>query len=471
MQSQRTASITHDTGLLALSPHDGRYRSQLTELSALFSEFGLIKYRVYVEVQYLIFLSKNKLIPKLNPTESKLFNSFLTNFSLNHAQEIKDIERQTKHDVKAVELFLTAQLQKIKSPLAPFVHLALTSEDTNSLAYSLMLTEAEQKIIFPLLQKVLSELNVMIKNHAGTSMLARTHGQIAAPTTVGKELSVFAHRLLGELTQLEKIKIEGKLNGAVGNFNAHCVAWPQVNWLQLGQKFITSLGLLSTVVTTQILPAESYNRIFASLIRINGILLDLNQDLWRYISDDYLLQKLEMGQVGSSTMPHKINPIDFENSEGNLGLANALLTHFMLKLPISRLQRDLSDSTVKRNFGIALGYCVLAYKSLAQGLTKLSVNQSKLKSDLNQHWVVMAEAYQVILRLNGDDQGYQKLQHLTQGQIVTQKILHDFVKQSSLSTAVKQQLLNLTPFNYLGLSVQIANSTLRKVQKYLERKS
>ncbi len=349
------------------------------------------------------------------------------------------------------------------------VHIALTSEDINSLAYSLMLCEARKEILVPRLREILTMISKMVQTYARIPMLARTHGQVAVPTTVGKEMAVFAQRLLTELLQLEKIKIEGKLNGAVGNFNAHHLVWPKANWLKLSSQFVTSLGLQPNSVTTQILPTESYSQIFGSLIRINGILLDLSQDLWRYISDDYFVQKAEADQVGSSTMPHKINPIDFENSEGNLGLANALLTHFILKLPISRLQRDLSDSTVKRNFGIAFGYCILAYKSLAKGLTKLSVNENKLRSNLADHWQVVAEAYQVILRVNGDAQGYQKLQKLTQGKQISKENLHDFIQTLTTNSKVKNQLLAITPLNYLGLAEKISKQVHKNVQVYLER--
>ncbi len=459
-----------DSRLTAISPLDGRYHTQLTEVSNIFSEFALITHRVKIEIQYLFFLSKHRLIPKITSDEEIFLLQLQHDFSTTDAEEVKKIELITRHDVKAVEYFLTAKLQKINSPLAAYVHIALTSEDVNSLAYSQMLMEAKEQLVIPMLQLLLKTLGKIINDYADTPMLARTHGQVAVPTTIGKEFAVFAQRLLQELLVLDQLQIEGKVSGAVGNFNAHLTIFPDVDWLKISKEFVASLGLAPSVIATQILSPESYSQLFSSLIRINGILLDLNQDAWRYISDGYLVQKLATGQVGSSTMPHKVNPIDFENSEGNLGMANSMLIHFIQKLPISRLQRDLSDSTVKRNFGVAIGQCVLAYTSLIKGLQKISVDTIKVNQELNDHWEVVAEAYQVILRMHGDVLGYQKLQEQTQGKKVTKKILNQFVAQLQISDEIKQQLLQLSPTNYLGLSAEIAATVHRNIRSYLKSK-
>lgn len=458
---------TH-VALTALTPLDGRYNSQLTDLANLFSEFALMKQRVHVEVAYLIFMSEAGCFPGLTPSHKDQLVNISTNFSLSDAETVKQIEQTTRHDVKAVEYFIRQKIADLSIPLAEYVHLALTSEDVNSLAYSLMIQDCQRQVLLPSLCELLRQLSELAESTAETPMLAKTHGQVAVPTTVGKELAVFAIRLLTELEELEGIQIEAKLTGAVGNFNAHVVAFPKQDWLALSDQFVRSFNLKPSLDTTQILPTESYSRLFSSLVRINSILLDLNQDIWRYISDHVFGQKVADGQVGSSTMPQKVNPIDFENSEGNLGLANSLLMFFIQKLPISRLQRDLSDSTVKRSIGTAFGYCHLAYTSLHKGLLKITVNEQKLTADLESHWEVLAEAFQVILRIEGDEAGYEKLKTFTQGKQMTKADITAFVESLSISAAGKQKLLELAPHTYLGLAPQITHRAVQRINRYLK---
>lgn len=458
---------TH-VALTALSPLDGRYTSQLTDLANLFSEFALIKQRVHVEISYLIFMSEVGCFPALTEAQKKQLLGISTRFSLTDAEAVKEIEKNTHHDVKAVEYFVRQKLTELELPLVEYVHLALTSEDVNSLAYSLMIQDCQRNVLVPRLRALLRQLSDLAESSSTTPMLARTHGQEAVPTTVGKELAVFAIRLLTELEELEGIQIEAKLTGAVGNFNAHVVAFPKQDWFVLSDQFVSSFDLKPSLDTTQILPTESYSRLFSNLVRINSILLDLNQDIWRYISDHAFGQKVAEGQVGSSTMPQKVNPIDFENSEGNLGLANSLLMFFIQKLPISRLQRDLSDSTVKRSIGTAFGYCHLAYTSLQKGLQKITVNEPKLKADLDSHWEVLAEAFQVILRVEGDEAGYEKLKTFSQGKQLAKADITAFVESLSISAAGKQKLLQLTPHTYLGLAPQITHRAVQRINRYLK---
>lgn len=454
--------------LTALSPLDGRYRPQLAVISELFSEFSLLKHRVKIEVSYLLWLSSEHILPALSTTQRQILDSLVSQFSLQDAQDIKQWEAQTMHDVKAVEFWLREKLIKQDSPLSAYVHLALTSEDTNNLSYSLMLQTARTEILIPTLHELVKQLTTLADEWADLPMMARTHGQPAVPTTLGKEIVNFAVRLVEELKILDTLPIQGKLTGAVGTFSAHVVAFPDQDWTTLSRKFVEHLGLTAAEYTTQSLPAESYARFFASLMRINLILLDLNQDLWRYISDGWLTQKLTTGQVGSSTMPQKINPIDFENSEGNLGLANALLQHFVQKLPVSRLQRDLSDSTVKRSFGSALGYCQLAYLSLDKGLTKVTANRQLMHQTLESHWEVLAEAAQVVLRAEGDSQGYEKLQQLTQGKTITSETVRAFIENSNLTTKNKHRLLALQPTTYIGLADRLTHQAVKEIHRYLQ---
>lgn len=459
--------MTNTYALTALSPLDGRYTSQLRDVASLFSEFSLIKHRVSVEIEYLLFLAEQGCIPPFTPAQRDHLHSLATSFSVEDAGEVKSIEQTTRHDVKAVEYWLRQKMRAAHVPGDEYLHLALTSEDINGLAYALMVRSGVS-----LLQKSLHEIErvlvEMIVRDAQTPLLAKTHGQEAVPTTVGKELAVFGVRLLEELQELSEISIEGKLTGAVGNFNAHVVAFPTKNWQALSVQFVTSLGLKPNLTTTQILPPESNLRVFASLHRINGILLDLNQDMWRYISDHVFIQDVAAGQVGSSTMPQKLNPIDFENSEGNLGLANALFTFFLQKLPVSRLQRDLSDSTVKRSFGSAFGYCQLAYLSLVKGLRKLHVNQPLLDRQLDEHWEVLAEADQIILRQHGNADAYDMLRQRTQGKQFRLRDRVELIGALPVSADVRATLESLTPETYLGLAPKIAFDAAQRITHYLE---
>ncbi len=459
---------TTKTTLTALSPLDGRYSAKLTELASIFSDVALTKNRVLVEVEYLIFLSTKKLIGRFSADQKRQLRSMVAQFAVDEAQQVQEIERQTKHDVKAVEYFLREYLKKNHLPNEASVHLCLTSEDVNSLAYGLMLAQGKE-VLEEELSALLRQLADFARDHRDVVMLARTHGQLAVPTTVGKEIAVFAQRLLTELELLRTLKIEGKMTGAVGNLNAHTSAFTNESMLSFSEEFVASLGLTPNVVTTQILPPESYTRFFSSLVRCNGILLDLTQDCWRYISDGYFEQKLAPGQIGSSTMPQKINPIDFENSEGNLGLAQALLLHFIQKLPVSRLQRDLSDSTVKRSIGSALGYCHLAYLSLRAGLQKITVSPEKTSAMLQDHWEVVAEAYQVILRKNNVSDGYEQLKTLTQGKQLSDDEARTWIGQLSVHTDIKKELASITPQTYIGQAVAIADLVLRRISNFFER--
>lgn len=419
----------------------------------------------------MLFLSEQGLLPTVSAADQAAVRKIAADFDLAAAEKVKAYERTTRHDVKAVEYFLRAALTEMGSPLAPYLHLGLTSEDVNAISYGLLLQQAKEQQLQPQLHAVLRQLVDLAHEYAEIPMLARTHGQPAVPTTVGKELMNFVMRLFHALQALRVYQFRGKLTGAVGNFNAHVVVFPleQTSWSELSQTFIQRLGLEASLFTTQIFPAENYTQFFGVLTRINSILLDLNQDIWRYISDGAAVQKSAAGQVGSSTMPHKVNPIDFENSEGNLGLANALLNHFIAKLPISRLQRDLSDSTVKRSFGSALGYCQLAYDSLLKGLSKISVDEVKLRAELNEHWEILTEAVQVALRAEGDSEGYEKLQQLAQGKKLTATDYQDFVQSLTLSPALKARLLALTPETYLGSAVELTHFGVDQITKYLQR--
>lgn len=457
------------TALTALSPLDGRYAAKLPELSVLLSDYALTKNRVLVEVEYLLFLAKKHLIPRFKVEQQQQLRTMVARFSPVDAERIQTIEQKTKHDVKAVEYFIREFLKSHAMPNEEYVHFALTSEDTNALAYGLMLKQAKEDVLEPELRAVLRSLSNFSQTYRAVAMLARTHGQRAVPTTVGKEFAVFGQRLLSELEVFFPLPVEGKLTGAVGNFNAHVVAFTNESWLELSEEFVRSLGLEPNLVTTQILPTENYTRIFSSLVRINALLLDVVQDCWRYISDDYFGQKVAEGQVGSSTMPQKINPIDFENCEGNLGVANALLLHFVQKLPVSRLQRDLSDSTVKRSFGTALGHCLLAYQSLQRGMSKISVQEEQMRTELLEHWEILAEAYQVILRRHQVSDGYEQLKVLTQGKQLSDTAARAWIGQLTVDREVKKELAAITPLTYTGLAGEITEMVNRRIRKFLER--
>ena len=441
--------------LNAISPLDGRYSSSVKDLSAYFSESALMRYRVTVEVEYLIALGREKGIKELqsftNIEQTKLRNIY-KNFNAAAAQKIKEIELTTNHDVKAVEYFLQS---KLKKTLYPWIHFALTSEDVNNLAYSLMWRDGLKQVYLPAVQNVNRELKKLARRYKNSSMLALTHGQPATPTTFGKELAVFYHRLDRQIDQMRVHKLLGKFGGATGTWSAHKVAYPKVNWIRFASWFIKSFGLEPNLVTTQIEPHDSLAESYHQIVRVNSILTDLCRDMWSYISRGVLGQKQVAGEVGSSTMPHKINPIQFENAEGNMGVANSLLNHLAAKLPISRMQRDLTDSTTMRNQGVALGHSTLALKNILNGLGRISVNKSHLSAELDKHWEVLAEAVQTILRKAGKQDAYEGMKRLTQGQQVDADSIKQFVSQLTIDENDKQTLLKLTPADYTGFAPKL----------------
>jgi len=440
----------------ALSPLDGRYSGSVKELNAYFSEAALMRYRIYIEVEYLIALSKEKKVKELqtlSERQQKRLRKAYQNFDLNSAQTIKNIESETNHDVKAIEYYIQ---KHCKTSLHPWIHFALTSEDVNNLSYTLMWSHALKQIYTPAITKVHRNLKKIAKKYRSVSMLSMTHGQPATPTTFGKEISVFCKRLERQIVQLKKHKTLGKLNGATGNWSAHVSAYPNINWVKFSTKFIKSIGLQPNTVTTQIEPHDSMAESFHQIIRINTILKDLCQDLWLYISRGILSQKKVAGEVGSSTMPHKINPINFENAEGNMGISNALLNHLSQKLPISRMQRDLTDSTVLRNQGVAIGYSYLSLKNILKGLSRITINKSKINQELNFHWEVLGEAIQTILRKEGKLNAYEKLKKMTQGEKIDEKSIVRFIKSLNISDDSKLTLLSLTPESYIGKALDVA---------------
>jgi len=448
----------------AINPLDGRYFSKTRALSPYFSEEALMKYRVMIEGEYLIALSESKILRTFTQDEVKTIKNLYEKFDETSYKKIKEIENTTNHDVKAVEYYIKEKLSKtsLKDSIE-WVHFALTSEDTNNLAYGLILSEATANVLMPKLKEITNELKLLARHHKDLPMLARTHGQPASPTTFGKEMNVFACRLERGLDHLLGQKIMVKMNGASGNYNAHMVAFPKFDWLKFSKKFVIDLNknlkfkLELNETTAQIEPHDSYIELFDRFKRMNNMLIDFNQDIWRYISDNWITQKAKKREVGSSTMPHKINPIDFENSEGNLGLANALFEFFGRKLAISRLQRDLSDSTVERAFGTAFGHSYLAYVSLLKGLSKISVNEIKIKEDLNNHPEIITEAIQTILRREGLAMPYEKLKELTRGKQITLKDIHNFINSLEISEKLKKELLKITPENYIGLASKLAS--------------
>ncbi len=456
--------------IMALSPLDGRYQGKVSSLAPIFSEFGLIHHRVMVEIAWLLKLSEQPEIIELPVFDAALknrLNKLADDFSERQAHAIKDIERTTNHDVKAVEYFIKNNMQDNNTlkQAAEFIHFACTSEDINNVSYALMLKKGRDRILAPALDRVIVKLSEIASQTLNDSMLARTHGQTATPTTVGKEIANVVHRLKIAHKQLGEIKIPGKINGAVGNFNAHMIAYPEVDWPAFSKSFIESLGLEYQAMTTQIEPHDFIAEYCHALMRANTVLIDLNRDIWIYISMGYFKQRMIAGEVGSSTMPHKVNPIDFENSEGNLGMANALLAHFAAKLPISRLQRDLSDSTVMRNLGVALGYSLLAYESILKGLGKLELDQKRLAQDLDNAWEVLAEPIQTVMRRYNVPEPYEKLKALTRGnQGITQETLQCFVQTLEIPDDAKQRLLQLTPATYTGNASEAAASALASEQ-------
>lgn len=446
--------------LTNISPLDGRYAQKVSPLAPIFSEFGLIKYRVTVEVSWLKHLYQEGLIKTEQKPNFAPLDALLSHFSPKEAEQVKALEATTNHDVKAVEYFLQNFCEQYPdlNALKSFWHFAATSEDINNLAYALMVKSGLEEVLLPSYQKLTQILRTNSHAYADTAMLARTHGQPATPTSMGKEFAVFLARLESQINTLKNIKILGKCNGAVGNFNAHMIAYPEIDWAKLTQSFIKSLGLTYNPYVTQIEPHDFLAEIFHALMRINTILIDLSRDIWTYISLGYFTQKLKANEVGSSTMPHKVNPIDFENAEGNLGLANALFDHMASKLPVSRLQRDLSDSTVLRNIGSAFAYALIAYNALIQGLNKLELAPISITDDLNKHWEVLAEAVQTVMRRYEVSDAYEQLKALTRGQGLDQKSYQSFVKSLNIPTDAKERLLKLKPETYVGLAKKLAET-------------
>ncbi|RDI48744.1 adenylosuccinate lyase [Aquicella lusitana] len=449
------------SALMAISPLDGRYQDKMNQLRAIFSEYGLIKFRVTVEIRWLQMLAEFANlpeIPRLSPHAKKILDEMIENFSLQDAMRIKHIESGINHDVKAVEYFIKERIagNQELAVVSEFIHFGCTSEDINNLAYGLMLLTARHQCILPAIDDILSLLKQLAHQNADLAMLSRTHGQPATPTTVGKEMANVIARLQRQIEQLVNTHILGKMNGASGNYNALAAAYPDIDWQTFSKNFVTKLGLTWNPYTTQIEPHDAMAEFFAVMIRINTILIDFNRDTWGYIALNYFKQRSFSNEVGSSTMPHKVNPIDFENSEGNLGIANTLFEHMIMKLPISRWQRDLSDSTVLRNVGVAIGHSILAYQSTSKGIEKLEPNHAIIHADLDRHWEVLAEAVQTVMRRYKLEQPYEKLKSFTRGKQIDKAMLHQFITDLPLPDEVKQQLLNLTPENYTGFAEELA---------------
>ena len=443
------------SALTAISPIDGRYHNKTDSLRPIFSEYGLFRFRVQVEIEWLKALANHPEIIEVETFSADalaLLDHIKNNFSVDDAAAIKDIEKTTNHDVKAVEYFIRDKIKGNASlqQASQFIHFACTSEDINNLSHALMLKEARASVLGPGLQALITHLQTLASEHSALPMLCRTHGQTASPTTLGKEFAIYVHRLLRQQSQLEQIEMLGKMNGAVGNFNAHLSAYPELDWMALSKEFVEGLGLDWNPHTTQIESHDYMAEYFHVLSRINTILIDLSRDIWSYISLGYFKLKLKEGEIGSSTMPHKVNPIDFENAEGNLGLANGIFEHLAQKLPISRWQRDLTDSTVLRNMGVGIAHTLIAFDSCAKGLTKLDINPTAINDDLEQSWEVLAEPIQTVMRRYGIDNAYEQLKELTRGQNINRGTLHKFIGQLDLPDNVKSQLQQLTPQNYIG---------------------
>ena len=451
------------SSLSAISPIDGRYGDKTTELRPIFSEFGLMRYRLLVEINWLKSLAAQQVIeevPTLSESAIAALDAIFSNFTEQDALRIKEIEASTNHDVKAIEYFLkekTADNEELKS-VAEFFHFTCTSEDINNLSHALMLKEAHEHIIVPRLNNIIAAVSVLADNFAGQAMLSRTHGQAATPTTMGKEMAVFAFRLQRQLELLKNVEFLGKLNGAVGNYNAHLAAYPGVDWTDISMQFVESLGLSWNACTTQIEPHDYMAEYFHVMLRVNTILIDFCRDIWGYISLGYFRQKTVKDEIGSSTMPHKVNPIDFENAEGNFGIANSLFSHLSEKLPISRWQRDLTDSTTIRNNGTAIAHTLLAFKSCLKGIAKLEIDKEKIEADLKNAWEVLAEAVQTVMRRYSIEQPYEKLKELTRGKTINQQLLHDFINTLDIPEPEKKRLLELTPVTYIGNAEQQAKN-------------
>ncbi|HJV07597.1 MAG TPA: adenylosuccinate lyase [Chromobacteriaceae bacterium] len=450
------------TTLTALSPLDGRYSGQVAALRNLFSEFGLMKFRIKVELEWLKMLAAEPGIEEVKPFSDatiREIDDVIANFSVEHGEEVKAIEARTNHDVKAIEYWLKERLSGNQEVMAAseFIHFACTSEDINNLSHALMLKTARNTVILPALEEVLSRLQQLAHELAAMPMMSRTHGQPATPTTMGKELANVVYRLKRQREQLVNQEILGKINGAVGNYNAHLVAYPNVDWESLCGRFVSGLGLTFNPYTIQIEPHDYMAELYQNLERVNTILIDLNRDVWGYISQGYFKQKVKKGEVGSSTMPHKVNPIDFENSEGNLGMANAILGHLAGKLPLSRWQRDLTDSTVLRNMGVGFGYTMLGFNACLKGLNKLEPNPAALAADLDATWELLAEPIQTVMRRYGIANPYEQLKELTRGKGgVSRETLAAFIKGLEIPEAEKARLLELTPTSYVGKAEELA---------------
>lgn len=442
------------SALTAISPLDGRYGSKTLPLRAVFSEFGLIRARVEVEIRWLQRLADHAEIsevPAFSDATQALLNSIVDNFSEADAQRVKDIEATTNHDVKAVEYFIKekfADNQELQA-VNEFVHFACTSEDINNLSHGLML-KGGRDVVVPVMQKIADDIRKLAHDYAGLPMLSRTHGQTASPTTLGKEMANVVARLERQIAQINAVELLGKINGAVGNYNAHLSAYADVDWEANAETFVTSLGLTFNPYTTQIEPHDYIAELFDAIARFNTILIDFDRDIWAYISNGYFKQKTIAGEVGSSTMPHKVNPIDFENSEGNLGLANAVMAHMAQKLPISRWQRDLTDSTVLRNMGVGMGYSLIAYHATLKGISKLQVNEARLAEDLDNAWEVLAEPVQTVMRRYGIEQPYEKLKAFTRGKAITKDAMGEFIASLDLPQSAKDELNAMTPASYVG---------------------
>ena len=452
------------SSLSAVSPIDGRYAGKTEDLRPIFSEFGLIHHRVLVEIRWLQHLAASPAItevPVFSEHANKILDGIVDNFSEKDAQRVKNIERTTNHDVKAVEYFIKEKIagNTELDAVSEFVHFACTSEDINNLAYALMLREGRNQVLLPLLDELIDAVRQLAHEYADIPMLSHTHGQPATPTTTGKEMANVVYRLQRQRDQVAEVELLGKINGAVGNYNAHLAAYPELDWAKLAAEFVASLGLTWNPYTTKIEPNDYIAELFDTLARYNTVLLDFDRDIWSYISMGFFKQKTVAGEVGSSTMPHKVNPIDFENSEGNLGLANAIFAHLAQKLPISRLQRDLSDSTVLRNLGVGLAHSVIAYHSTLRGISKLEIDQARLLAVLDDNWEVLAEPIQTVMRRYGVEKPYEKLKELTRGQRVDARAMKAFIEKLDIPDAEKQRLIKMTPASYIGNAAEQAKKS------------
>ena len=452
------------SSLTAVSPVDGRYAGKTQALRPIFSEYGLIRARVLVEVRWLQRLAAHPAIgevPAFSAEANAVLNALAENFVLEHAERVKEIERTTNHDVKAIEYLLKEQAAKLPelANVSEFIHFACTSEDINNLSHALMLREGRDEVMLPLMRQTAQAIRELAIRFADVPMLSRTHGQPASPTTLGKELANVVYRLERQIAQVAAVPLLGKINGAVGNYNAHLSAYPDIDWEANARAFIEDeLGLSFNPYTTQIEPHDYIAELFDAIARFNTILIDFDRDIWGYISLGYFKQRTIAGEIGSSTMPHKVNPIDFENSEGNLGLANAVLKHLSEKLPVSRLQRDLTDSTVLRNIGVGFGYTLLAYDSCLRGLNKLEVNPARLAADLDANWEVLAEPVQTVMRRYGIENPYEQLKELTRGKGISKDALRDFITGLAIPQEAKDGLLAMTPANYIGIAAALAKA-------------